>query len=123
MRHISFKLTSEQILARTKTVTRRVTWTTARRGQILQPVYQTLGIPRGGTVRRLGCPINFVDVRRECLSMLMEDKEYGRLEMIKEGFPGRDPADFVYWFAEQNHCEPTKLITRIEFDYRPEYER
>lgn len=116
MRHISFALTTEQVRRGEKTVTRRTGWETLAPGTLLLAVEKGQGLKRGEKVKPIRV-IRVKAVRRERLDALTAGYHYGRQEMIKEGFPGRDPQDFVESFADGE--EYAMLITRIEFEYVP----
>ncbi len=83
--HMSCQRTTAQMLARTMTVTRRLGWRDLERGELLQAVGRTRGLPKGTKVRKLGV-IRVVGVRREPLSRLQQ-AGYGKLEAAKEAFP------------------------------------
>lgn len=117
MRNISFALTTEQVKQRTKTVTRRLGWKHARRGEWLQPVVKCQGIPKGGTVEKIGGPIRVRSVSRERLDVLLEDDEHACAEVIAEGFGHLSPAEFVAMFCAHNNCKPSARVTRIAFEY------
>jgi len=116
---MSFALTTEQIRNRTKTVTQRVGWKTARPGDVVQPVVKGQGIPKGCTVEKIGGPIRFVDVWRGPLDrMLGRYEEFAASDEAKlEGFPHLTSEEFVAMFCEHNGCAPDTEITRIEFEY------
>jgi hypothetical protein len=57
VRNISFALTTAQVRARTKTVTRRVGWTFLKPGDLLQPVVKCRGLKKGERVEKIGGPI------------------------------------------------------------------
>jgi hypothetical protein len=116
-RNISFAFTTEQIKARTKTVTRRDGWTFLKAGEVLCAVEKSQGLGKGGKVKRLGM-IRVVSVRREPLSALLADTAYGYAECAKEGFPDRTPTVFMEFFCK-SHKGVTRdsIITRIEFEY------
>jgi len=44
MRNMSFAMTTNQILAQTKTVTRRFGWWNLKTGDVVQPVKKTMGL-------------------------------------------------------------------------------
>lgn len=116
MRNISFLLTKPQILARTKTVTRRLTWESLKPGTLLRAVERGQGLKKGERVKPL-TTIRVVSVRREPLMRLYESG-YGDEECRKEGFGGMASNDFVAWFCKANRpCMPNWLVTRIEFEY------
>lgn len=120
MRNMSFMLTKEQILARTKTVTRRLGWKNLKAGHILQPVEKGMGLRKGERVVKLGGPIVVTKVRREMLNRIMISTIplYGQNEMVLEGFPGMEPDDFVSMFCKTHRGScPTSTVTRIEFEY------
>lgn len=109
---MSFAMTTAQIRAKTKTVTRRLGWAHAKPGTVVQPIVKGQGIPKGGKVERIGGPIRFVDVRREPLNAITPE------DVIKEGFPGMTPFEFVTMFCQHNPtCTGTTAVTRIEFVY------
>jgi hypothetical protein len=108
---MSFALTTRQVRAREKTVTRRNGWLRARVGQILQPVIKCQGIAKGGHVEKIGGPIRIVDVRREAL------RKITRADVAREGFPGMTPAWFVSMYLKANGGTADQIVTRIEFEY------
>jgi type IV secretory pathway ATPase VirB11/archaellum biosynthesis ATPase len=112
MRNMSFALTTAQIRNRTKTVTRRLRWATLKPGTLLQPVVKSQGLPKGGTVEKIGGPIRVVSVRREPL-----DKIVWPDDVVREGFAGWTAWQFIEMFCEHNGCTPSDLVTRIEFSY------
>lgn len=121
MRNISFMLTTEQVRAKTKTVTRRMGWDFLRAGDRLCAVEKGQGLGKGGKVNRI-CTIQVVSVRKERLDRMIEDREYGIDETAREGFPEphekADPAVFVRFFcASHSGCKPDSLVSRIEFCY------
>jgi hypothetical protein len=115
MRIMSFLLTTNQMRARTKTVTRRLGWADLEKGMLLQAVERTRGLEKGTKVRKLGV-IRVVSVRKERLSRL-QDARYGKLEAKKEGFPGLSGREFVEHFAASLGCPKNALVTRIEFEH------
>lgn len=120
MRSISFILTPDQILAESKTVTRRTGWRHAKSGMLLQGVRQAQGLKKGQTAEKLKV-IRVIGVRFEPLNRVVTDPAYGAREMVLEGFPGMDPSDFVAMVVRANDgCRPTTEVTRIEFEYERE---
>ena len=115
MRNMSFQRTAEQMLARGQTVTRRLGWDDLERGELVQAVGQTRGLPKGSKVRKLGV-IRVVSVRREPLARLQQPR-YGRLEAAKEGFPGLSGRELAERFAASAGCTQRTLVTRIEFEH------
>lgn len=116
MRNISFALTTAQFRAQTKHVTRRRGWWNLEPDDELMGVEKSQGLKKGERVVKLG-PILVVDVRTEKLSRLELEPEYGRQEMIREGFPGLHPAEFVYRFCLSHKCKPWDEVNRIEYSY------
>lgn len=125
MRNLSFALTTAQVRARTKTVTRRRgTWwaRVLKPGDLLCAVEKSQGIKRGGLVR-LGV-IRVVSVRTERLDAMTNHgttcvSEYGDAEAVKEGFGGHpiDGYGFILMFCEHMGGAPDQTVTRIEFEY------
>lgn len=115
MRNMSFSHTYEQMRDRAKTVTRRTGWLNAKVGQEVMAIKKCRGLKKGERVRPIGV-IRFTDVRRERLDELVRPGAYGAEEMVKEGFPGLDPQDFMLRFFVEWQ-DPSDLVTRIEFEY------
>src|SRR5688500_13564701 len=113
MRQISFALTTPQILAGSKDVTRRNGWQNATAGQSLQGIEKGQGIKKGEHVKKLR-KILLQNVRRERLDLMITNPAYGAEEVIREGFPEKTPAEFVQMYCQANKCTPAKVITRLE---------
>lgn len=113
MRHMAFSLTTTQVLARTKTVTRRAgfSWMSLRPGQLVQAVEKSMGLKRGESPIRLGV-IRVTDVRLEPLGAITAD------DVAAEGFPGMAPHDFVAFFCRTHRgVRPNSEVVRIAFEY------
>lgn len=117
MRNISVALTEDQVLHRTKDVTRRLGWAKLKAGTPLQPVRKGQGLKKGEKATKVGDPIRVVSVRRESLRRLLDDQAYGLPEVVREGFPGLTPQQFVTFFMASHDCLVDTVVTRIEFDY------
>jgi hypothetical protein len=122
MRNISFALTTPQILAGTKTVTRRVGWQHLKLGDQLRPVKKCMGLKPGEKVQPLRGPVVVVSVRREQLRTMLDDVDYGLTECALEGFGDhatlRWPSEFVRFFCDSHKgCTPETVVTRIEFAF------
>lgn len=122
MRNMSFALTTTQVLAQTKDVTRRAGWLKLKAGDLIQPVRKCMGLKPGEAVQKLGPPIRVVNVRRELLRAMTDDSFYGFEEVRREGFEHhpyyRWPSEWVHMFASTHKgCTPDTVITRIEFTY------
>lgn len=109
-RNISFALTTSQVRAKTKTVTRRIGWLFLKAGDVLWAVEKCRGLKKGEKVKRI-CQIRVVSVRNEALRDITKE------DCIKEGFPEMEPSDFSAMFALHNKCGLGAEITRIEFEY------
>ena len=109
--NLSFALTTRQVRARQKTVTRRSGRRRYRVGQVIQPIVKGQGIPKGGHVEKIGGPIRVVDVRREKLNAITA------ADVAREGFPGMTPAEFVALYRRANGGRRDQIVTRIEFEY------
>lgn len=121
MRNLSFALTTAQMRARTKTVTRRcgTYWTSVLKpGDLVCAVEKSQGIKKGGLVR-LGV-IRIVCVRVEPLDKLIgwdAPREYGCEEVVREGFPEMTPLAFLAMFMSHMKCPQAQIVTRIEFEH------
>lgn len=118
MRRMSFAFTTAQVRARQKTVTRRLGWATLKPGTELLAVSKGMGLKKGERPEVLGT-IRVLDVRRERLDEIVNPARgvYGHTEMVREGFPGLDPQDFMLRYFGK--IDPYDLITRIEFEHLP----
>lgn len=122
MRNMSFALTTDQVLAGTKTVTRRLGWEKLKAGDLVRPVKKCMGLKPGEKIQPLRDPIRIVSARRERLDLMTSDVAYGIYECILEGFGDhptlRFPSEFVPFFCGSHRpCAPHWLVTRIEFEY------
>jgi hypothetical protein len=115
-RNISFALTTEQFRNRTKTVTRRLRWFNLKAGDILCGVVKGMGLKSGEKVERLGLT-RVLSVRREPLSLMAIDPEYGKAEAALEGFPAMDGPQFVQMFVDNIKPKMLPEVTRIEYEY------
>lgn len=114
---MSFALTTPQILAQTKTVTRRIGWSFLQPGDLIQAVEKGQGLKKGEKVRKLSV-IRVVDVRRERLDdMVSGSYTHCVSELRREGFPDMPPIGFLSMFCKANNCTPATRVTRIEFEY------
>ena len=116
-RNMSFKLTTEQVRNRTKTVTRRTGWKNLTPGTILNAVVQAQGLRKGQKVEVI-CQIRIDSNTPECLQTLIGHPEYGAEECIKEGFPEMTPREFVNLFLRTHRCfSDYDKVNRIAFSY------
>jgi hypothetical protein len=121
MRNMSFMLTTRQVRARSKDVTRRNGWRTLQPGQLLCAVEKCMGLKAGEKINRL-TTIPVLEVRFEQLRRMTDDPAYGRRECAREGFGDdatlHEPLAFVDFFCRSHRgCMPDTEITRIEFEY------
>ncbi len=121
MRNMSFSLTTAQVRAGTKTVTRRLGWLYLKPGDRLMACVKCMGRKPGEPLERIR-EIEIVSTRRELLGLMNKDSRYGFAECIKEGFPFPSvlsyPSQFVEFFCNSHgKCTPETVVTRIEFRY------
>ena len=109
-RLMSFALTTAQIAAQQKTVTRRLGWRSLRPGQLVWAVERCMGLKAGEKVKRLAL-LQIVSVRREPLNAI------DQADVTLEGYPDLTPAEFVSMFCESMKCKPRQRVQRIEFKY------
>jgi len=81
-----------------------------------------MGLKPGEKICVLREPLRVVSVRREPLSQMTIDTEYGLAECEREGFAEHPaykcPSEFVVMFcATHKGCTPGTEVTRIEFEY------
>lgn len=112
MQHISYAHTTQQVRDQSKDVTRRLGWKHLKPGTLIQPIVKGQGLKKGERVEKIGGPVRVVSVRQEALSLLIDDPDYGRDEMRREGFPGMDAAEFI-----ARYFPGVAIVTRIEFAY------
>lgn len=120
MRNMSFSLTTPQVRAGTKDVTRRRGWWFAKAGDVYCAIEKGQGLKKGEHIVRIRT-IEVVSARRERLDRLTTDLDYGFSETTREGFPDGHPkhfpSEFVAMFCAHNGCEPSEEVNRIEFRY------
>jgi hypothetical protein len=113
---MSFALTQEQVLAKTKTVTRRFGWWFLKPGTLLQPVAKAMGLKKGEAIQRLGGPIRVVSTREEMLANITAE------DCVLEGFPGMQPHEFVamldrHYSGGKQTGLSYATVNRILFEY------
>ena len=116
MRNMSFALTVEPMRQHLKHCTRRYGWDDIKVGELLQAVEKCQGLKKGEHVKKLDI-IRVTAERWEPLTQMVEFPEYGKAEVILEGFPTMSPAEFVMMVARANHKEPYQMIHRIAFEF------
>lgn len=111
-RNMSFALTTEQFLDRSKTVTRRLGWKFLKPGDEVMGCKKCMGLKPGEKIERLGL-IRVVDVKREPLCSI---RNYPS-DCAKEGFPNMSPGEFIRMFTAHMKVPTFEFVTRIEFEY------
>lgn len=110
MRNMSFTLTTSQMYAKTKTVTRRIGWSFLKAGDLVCAIEKGQGLKLGETVTRIGV-IKIISVTAETLADITLD------EVRREGFLDMNVPQFVRMFCKSHNCDPITLINRIEFEH------
>lgn len=110
MRNISFAMTTDQVLARTKIVTRRNGWRFLKVGDYLRGVEKAMGLRKGQRPVQL-CVVRVVSLRRERLDAITQD------DVRLEGFPDMTPAGFVDLYCGAMRVGPDHDVARISFRY------
>ena len=109
---MSFALTTPQMQAGEKDLTRRLGWKDLKPGTVLQPIEKGQGLKKGQTVYKITRPIRVVSVRREALNAIT------KADVVREGFPTMSPLEFVTMFCQHNRgCTGETEVTRIEFTF------
>jgi len=132
-RLMSVAMTTDAVIERRKTVTRRKGWWLDRNGRRLLKPGDTLTLCRKVQGRKPGEPIErlaeveVVSVRREPLCAVagpMTYDERGNLifpELIAEGFPGMTPNEFMLrYFVDAQGIGVMDDVTSIEWRYLDE---
>lgn len=113
MRNMSFALTTKQFLDGSKDVTRRFGWCFLTVGDYVMAVEKAMGLKAGEKMVKLGV-IEVVSLRREPLNAITPE------DVVREGFPGWSPQQFIEMVAGHYHYAPDRICTRIEFRRVPE---
>jgi hypothetical protein len=117
MRNMSFMLTTAQVRAGTKTVTRRHRWWKLKAGDRIMACVKCQGLGKGGKIEHIR-EIEIVSTRREPLyEICLRPIRGGKDECAREGFPGMSAIDFVKMFCEHMGVSSKTRINRIEFQY------
>lgn len=109
-RNMSFAMTTDQFRNRTKDVTRRFGWWFLKPGDEVLGVEKAMGLKKGEKVRPLGM-IRIISTRLEPLNAITPD------DVVREGFPGWTPEQFVKMLVSHYRVKEDKVINRIEFEY------
>lgn len=109
MRNMSFSITTPQMRAFEKDVTRRIGWLFLKPGDVVMAVEKGMGLKKGEKIKRL-YPIRIVRVSGELLCQITDD------EVRREGFPNMSRDEFIDMFCRAHKdCTSITSITRIEF--------
>lgn len=128
-RLMSVAMTTQAVIERRKTVTRRKGWTVLKPGDRLTLCRKVMG-RQGAPLVRLA-EVEVVSVAREPLWELTRrdyattyppaPTAYASREVAREGFPGMDPAEFVErFFLVAQGMKTDGVVTRIEWRYLDE---
>ena len=138
-RLMSVAFTEQAVRERRKTVTRRKGWIFLKPGDRLTLCRKVMGRKPGEPLVRLA-EVEVERVHRSPLATLTDYpltaypafllrnplsdylwrdwEEWRALEMVLEGFPGMDPAEFVQrFFVAAQGMTPSDMVTRIEWRY------
>ncbi len=110
MKNMSFLLTVPQMIARSKTVTRRLGWGNLVSGDLIMACVKCQGLGKDGAIERIGV-IEITNIRKEHLCHITYH------DCIQEGFPDMSPDEFVAFFSSHNNCPANATVTRIEFKH------
>ena len=110
MRNMSFALTTQQFINKSKTVTRRFGWKFLKKGDLICGVEKAMGLQKGEKIKRLGV-IRIISNDVVRLDSITQD------DVIKEGFPNWKPADFINLITKHYNVKSDSMINRIEFEY------
>lgn len=111
MRNMSFMLTTNQVMSRMKTVTRRLGWWFLKPGDIIRAVDKCMGLKKGEHPKKLAI-IKIVKVNKEPLNKISQ------IDLFFEGFYNITQDEFIEMFCKSHkNCTPGTIVNRIEFDY------
>lgn len=111
---MSFALTIDQILARTKTVTRRTGWRDLCPGDELLAVDRARGVPH--SAQRVLARLRVKSVERAPLGEILYRVAWSD-DPALEGFPELGPLRFIEMFCRKFKCDPGIEVARILFEY------
>lgn len=110
-RLMSVSLTEDAVVARTKTVTRRLGWRMLKPGDRVTLCRKVMGRRKGDPLVRLA-EVEVIAAFREHLDSILPS------DVVAEGFPGQTPDWFVTFFCNTHKgCTPNTVVTRIEWRY------
>lgn len=106
--NMAFSMTTPQMYAHTKDVTRRLGWANLKAGDIVTAVVKGMGLKKGEKIQVIG-PIEILSVRSEPLYEITPD------DVLREGFPEYNTEEFIAFFCKGHHCDRYQVVKRIEF--------
>ncbi len=110
-RLMSVSLTEPQVIAREKTVTRRMGWRMARVGDQLTLCRKVMGRKADEPLVRIA-QVEITAISREPLAAISQ------ADLVAEGFPNMTASEFVAFFCSTHRgCRPDSLVTRIQWRY------
>ena len=120
-RLMSVAMTTQAVIERRKTVTRRKGWACLKPCDRLTLCRKVMGRKPGEPLVRI-VDVEVVSVRRERLRALTDDLDYGCAEVRLEGMTSDDPGIFpsVFldrYFVDAQGMSPDDEVTRIEWRY------
>lgn len=115
---MSFFLTTPQMLARTKTVTRRLKCR-FRIGERFIAIEKGQGLKKGQKQHVLGvCEVTEISHERLSTIFAYDDQVAGmNYETTREGFPRMMAHEFVTMFCKNMKCIASDLVYRIAFQF------
>jgi hypothetical protein len=118
MRNMSFSMTTDQVRAGTKDVTRRLGWSFLKPGDRLMAVEKCQGLKKGECIKRIR-EIEIVSNEPEPLENIIYNpfRNQHHMEVDREGFPGVSPIEFIKMFCAEMGTTRTSIVNRIEFKY------
>lgn len=117
-RNMSFSMTTQAIIDRTKTVTRRKGWEHLKPGDLAWAVEKGMGLKKGEVPKRLA----LIRIKKNDPVVLNDYSILTKEDVTAEGFPKLQPWAFVFTFCVEMGGEPDQELRRIEFEYVPEAE-
>jgi hypothetical protein len=114
---MSFAMTTPQVRAQEKDVTRRMGWKflldydLANKPLFVQPVVKGMGLKKGEKIERIGPPVRIIRATREPLDTITQK------DCKREGFPELTPGQFVDMLVKHYGCKRDVEVTRIVFIY------
>lgn len=112
-RNMSFAMTTKQIRAQSKRVTRRQGWTNLEPGTLIQPVEKAMGLKKGEKVKKIGGLIRILSNQSQVIRDMQEP------DLHLEGFPEMNIDEFIEMYCKANNVRPSDICNRIEFEYLP----